>query len=182
MSAACASPIGWDRLVDYWAGDLPAADEDLVEEHLFACPTCSAMSAAVASVTEALRAELAPLLAPEALARLRASSMRIAENRMLPGERKEVPFPADIDLLVHCLGGLDLSRATRVGFRLRLEQSDAVVLDVDDAPFDRDGGAVLLACQHHFDVFPPDTIAEVRAVDDAGRETVASYAILHRFA
>jgi Putative zinc-finger len=182
VSGPCTRPVSWAELADYWAGDLPPAVAERLEEHLFGCAACSAVSASMAAITEALRAEIAPLLTPDALDRLRARGLRIAENRMLPHERKRVPFPAEVDLVIHRLGGLDLSRATRVGFTLRIEGTDRVVVDIEDAPFDRATGTVLLACQHHFDVLPPHTVAEVRARDDSGAETVAEYTILHDFA
>jgi hypothetical protein len=146
------------------------------------CATCSATSARVAAVTETLRAEIPALHAPEALARLREKGLRIEENRVLPDERKRVPFPTDVDLMIHRLGGLDLSTATRVSFTLRVEETDRIVVDIDDAPFDREGGAVLLACQHHFDIFPPNTVARVQAHHDSGAETVVEFTILHQFA
>ena len=179
MSDPCDRPVSWGALVDYWAGDLPAADLAAIEEHMMGCPSCTAVSARIAAITEALRGEVAPLLTDAALAALRARGLRIAENRMQPGERKQVPFPADVDLLIHRLGGLDLSAATRVSFTLRDEDSDRVLVELDDAPFDREGGALLLACQHHYDVLPPNTVAQVRAADDSGAVTIAEYTILH---
>jgi hypothetical protein len=182
MMDVCAAPVSWEQLVDYWAGELDGAVEASLEEHLFGCAACTATSASVAALTETLRAEIATLLTADAVARLHARGLRIAENPMLPAERKQVPFPADIDLLIHRLGGLDLSRATRVSFSMRIEESDQVVVEIDDAPFDRDAGAVLLACQHHFDVLPPNTVARVRTQDDRGTVTVAEYTILHLYA
>ncbi len=182
MTDVCASPVSWEHLVDYWAGELSGEVEATLEEHLIGCAVCTATSASVAALTETLRAEIAPLLTADAVARLRAKGLRIAENPMLPAERKHVPFPADIDLLIHRLGGLDLSRATRVSFSLRIEETDVVLAEIDDAPFDREAGAILLACQHHFDVLPPNTVAQVRAQDDRGIETVAEYTILHLYA
>jgi hypothetical protein len=179
---ACDSPVAWETLVDYWAGDLAAAAEGDLESHLMGCASCSATSARVAALTEALRAEIPALLAPDQLARLRATGLRIDENPMLPDQRKRVAFPADVDLMIHRLGGLDLSTATQVSFTLRVEETDQVVVDIDDAPFDREGGAVLLACQHHFDIFPPNTVARVRTRHQSGAETVAEFTILHQFA
>lgn len=180
--SGCPTPVSWEQLVDYWAGELAGDVEAALEEHLFACPPCAAASAGVAALTEALRTEIATLLTAEAVDRLRARGLRIAENRMRPDERRQVSFPADVDLLIHRLGGLDLSRAVRVGFSMRIEATDRVVVEIDDAPFDRQAGEVLVACQHHFDVFPPDTVARVTARDEHGAETVAEYTILHLFA
>src|SRR5262249_54003692 len=35
------TPIGFADVVDYWAGDLPRAEEDRIEEHVFTCPECA---------------------------------------------------------------------------------------------------------------------------------------------
>ncbi len=175
-------PLPWETLVDYWAGDLPAAAEQDVDEHVMGCASCATASARVAAITEMLRAEIPPVLTPDGLAALRARGLRIVDNPMTPGERRVVPFPPGVDILLHRLGGLDLGGATRVRFTLSDEATGRVFVDIDDAPFDRAGGEVLVACRRHFDAFPPDTVACVRARDAAGRDTVASYTILHRFA
>jgi anti-sigma factor RsiW len=181
VTGACASPVAWDTLADYWAGDLPPPAEEAVDEHLMGCAACSAVSARVAAIAETLRTEIPPVITGDELAALRARGLRIVENPMAPGARKPVVFPAGVDLLIHRLGGLDLTRATRVAFILRVEGTGRVLVDIDDAPFDRAAGAVLVACQKHFAALPPDTVAEVRARDAAGAEVAATYTILHRF-
>ena len=50
MTPVCASPIADERLIDYWTGDLPAADASSIEEHMFSCADCSARLDVVASV------------------------------------------------------------------------------------------------------------------------------------
>jgi hypothetical protein len=176
-----AHPVKWETFVAYWAGDLPEEEELTLEEHLFACAECTRESARVAAVTETLRASIPPLLTPELYARLRAKGLRCLENPMLPGERKEQRFPRDVELLVHRLGGLDLADAENVHFTLRQEGTDHVMASMENAPFDRAGNAVLLACQHHYASLPPDTVAEIRVKDRSGREHVATYTILHHF-
>ena len=37
----CATPVEFGDIVDYWAGDLSAADVDRIEEHVFACTVCA---------------------------------------------------------------------------------------------------------------------------------------------
>jgi hypothetical protein len=181
VSASCESRVSWDALVDYWAGDLPPTEEDVLEEHVMGCDECREASARVAAITETLRSMAAPVIGKETLERLRARGMRIVENPILPGERKPVFFPADADMLIHRLGGLDLSRAARVHFEIRDEVSGQVINTVEDAPFDRDAGTILIACQRHYAGMPPDTVIEIRAREDSGSETLATYTILHRF-
>lgn len=181
MTRRCTTPVSFELLVEYWSGEMPEADELAVDEHLMGCSSCTAESARVSAVTEALRAEIPPLLSPEGLAKLRARGLVVTENPMTPGERREVHFPKTTDVLLHRLGGLDLSTATRVDFRIWVESTGAPIFDLPHAPFDRDGGAVLVACQHHFVAYPPDTVAEVTVTRPTGVAAAVRYTILHRF-
>lgn len=181
MSAVCSEPIAFEELVAHWAGDLDPAREEAVELHLMGCAHCTQRSAGVAAITETMRHLIPPLLDRKAVDQLAARGLSILENPMSPGERREVVFPEDVDILLHRLGGLDLRDAVSVGFVLRDEQSARVLVAVDDAPFERATGEVLVACQQHYALMPHDTVAEVRTRDARGVERVASYTILHRF-
>ena len=105
----------------------------------------------------------------------------LKENVLSPGERREVVFPADADLLLHRLAGLNLARAERVTFTMRAESSGEMLGAMDSAPFEREEGAVLIPCQRHYAAFPHDTVAEVR-IHEPDAERVVTYTILHRFA
>src|SRR5262245_3490528 len=96
----CANPIAGGTLVDYWAGDLDEAGTAAVDEHLFGCADCTAASARVAAVAQALRAEIPSVVLRSAVERLRARGTRLRENRFVPGDRREVEF-ADAELLIH---------------------------------------------------------------------------------
>jgi hypothetical protein len=181
VSTGCLSPIAFETLVAYWAGDLEQAESDAVEEHVMGCASCTAASARVAAVSEGLRAQLPPVLSQEGVAKLRARGVRIADNPVLPGERKPAVFTADIDVLLHRLGGLDLARAARVDVMVSVEETGDVIMQNFDVPFERDTGEVLVACVKHFSAFPPNIAFSVRARDDAGNETVTSYVVPHVF-
>ncbi len=154
----CLNPLDWGTLVDYWAGDLDAAASDTVEDHLFGCADCTAAAARVAGVTEALRAALPPVVSRERIERLRARGARIRENDFLPGDRREVVFVRDADLLIHRLSGLDLTHADRVDFRIAAESTGELLASVEGVPFDPNEGAVLVACQRHYATMPADTV------------------------
>jgi anti-sigma factor RsiW len=171
----------WETLVAYFAGDLGAGDEGALEEHLFSCDACAREAARVAAVTETIRADVPLIVRAADVAALRARGLTIHENAFSPGEHKDVPFAPGVDLLIHRLGGLDLSGATRVAFTIGEAATGRAYFHADGVPFDREAGAVLVACQRHYDAFPPDCFAEVRVVDAAGAETVTRYGILHRF-
>jgi hypothetical protein len=184
MSAACQKPVSWADLVAYWTHDseaLPQAELLTLEDHLMGCARCSAESERVAQLTEAFRGLLPPVLEPEQVAELRSQGLTIVDNPMAPGESREVMFPHEVDIVLHRLGGLDLSRATRVSFVLSVVGTEQVMIELPQVPFDRERGEILLACQKHFADFPPDNVAEVRVQKDDGGTQQASYTILHRF-
>ncbi len=174
MSAHCQSPIEFETLVAYWAGDLETLASDRLEEHVMGCARCARASARVPQIP--------PIVSPEAVAKLRARGVRIVENPMRPGETKQVFFSSNIDVLLHRLGGLDLSNATRVTVTVSVQETGDVLLQNDDALFDREGGEVLIACQKHFSALPPNIVIGVRSTTESGKESLAVYTIPHVFA
>ena len=52
----CPAPIGFDEVVDYWAGDLSRADEDRIEAHVFACAACARELAAAQTLAAGIAA------------------------------------------------------------------------------------------------------------------------------
>jgi hypothetical protein len=181
MSHACLAPIAWERLVDYWAGDLDRAAIDDVEEHLFGCETCSLESARVARIAQALRTAIPPVVTLEQTAELRSRGLVVEENRFEPNERREVVFGRGVDILIHRLGGMDLSSAERVRVDVRIESTGQLVFEEHFAPFDRERGEVLIACQRHFAALPPDVAFEVSVFEPDGRTSAASFMVPHVF-
>ena len=177
----CANPIAGPTLVDYWAGDLGEAETAAVDEHLFGCADCTASSARVAAVAEALRAEIPSVLLRSAVDRMRARGARIRENGFAPGDRREVEFAADAELLIHRLGGLDLTGAERIDLRITSESTGALVSALQAVPFDRAEGAVLIACQRHYAALPHDTVMSLSIHAAGAPPRTATYTILHRF-
>jgi len=177
----CPHPIAWDTLVDYWAADLDEAATADVEDHLFGCPDCTAAAARVAALTEALRAALPPVISRARIEQLRARGARIRENTFSPGQRREVLFARDADLLIHRLAGLDLRQADRVDFRITAESTGELIAAVDGVPFDPAEGAVFVACQRHYGTLPADTVMSLAVHRPGASPATATYTILHRF-
>lgn len=178
---ACANPVSFEDLVAYWAGDQAEAETDRVEEHVMGCASCSAQSARIAAVVRAMKEMIPPLLTSDELGVLRARGLSIEENPMSPGERKTVVFGDALDVLVHRLRGMDPARVAEVHVRVTAEETGEILMDVPRASFDRNTGDVLVACQRHFAVFPPNIVVEVRSRDTEGSEQTARYFIPHTF-
>ena len=52
----CPAPIGFDAVVDYWAGDLTRAEEDRIDEHVFTCADCARELAAAEALAGGIAA------------------------------------------------------------------------------------------------------------------------------
>jgi hypothetical protein len=165
------------QLVEYWAKEV---DDPALEDHLFECEACTLEMERIQRVVSVFRDSLPPVITHEQLAELRSAGLVVEDNAFVPGTRKEVTFKSNLDLLVHRLTGLSLADATRVGVTVRSE-SGPVMHEDPFAPFDRERGEVLIACQKHFAVFPRDVAIDVRVYRDAGEPVVATYSIPHAF-
>jgi hypothetical protein len=173
----------WDALVDYWAGDLDARTSEALEEHVFGCDACTADSARAVRIVQTFRASVPAIVSAEQLQALRARGLAVVENDFRPGERQEVEFHPQTDVLIHRLTGLDLTKAERVLVLARVESTGYAMMEDFFAPFDRARGEVLIACQRHFRGFPPDLAFDVRAYDATGAALfeARTYLIPHVF-
>lgn len=176
----CAAPLSFDTLVAYWAGDLSPARLDEVEEHLFACDDCTRASARIAAITEHVRGLLPPVLTRAQVADLRARGLRVADNVVTTSTRSHVTFRTE-DVLIQHLSGLHLENAARVGVTVRVEESGELLIEQPAAPFDADAGELLLVCQRHFAVFPPNVVFVVKTTDHDGAERTDRFVVEHTF-
>ena len=137
MTRACASPIDDGRLIEYWTGDLPAAESDVLEAHLFACGGCSARLEGVASVAGGVAAlarqgRLSGIISRALLNRLQRDGVRVRQFTLDPGET--VPcaaFPGD-DVVVTSLQA-NLSGVRSVSLRVT-GPDDVLFGAIDDIP------------------------------------------------
>lgn len=181
MNGSCAHPLSFETLVAYWAGELPSDETDAVDAHVMGCAACTRTSERVALITEGIRATISPCISRRALDALRARGLRVEENLVRPGERRPLTFRTDVDLLVHRLGGMDLSHTERVHVRVSVEETGALINENPAAPFDAAAGEVLIACQHHFSALPPNIVFEVSTVAAGASKVAATYTIAHHF-
>jgi hypothetical protein len=181
MNALCAAPLPFETLVAYWAGDMPQAESDAVDAHLIGCATCATAAERIAVITEGIRASISPFITARELEAFRARGLRVEENPLRPGERAPVLFRRDVDLLVHRLRELDLSRAERVQVRVLSEKTGEVMMESPAAPFEAASGEVLIACQRHFSDLPPDVVFEVSVIEAGVTKASATYVVPHLF-
>ena len=179
---ACASPIGAERLVAYWANDCAPGEVTAIEDHVFACDECARESERVAHYARTLRNRIPPIVRREDVDAMRASGLVVRENLFEPSVRKDAVFHAGDDVLIHRLGGLDLAGADRVDVLVRSEHGGPIFKDLF-VPFDVTRGEILVACQRHFQALGPPEVAFDVEVHRAGAPVrKATYLIPHVFA
>src|SRR5262245_52103583 len=86
----CKQPIVFETLVAYWLGEVVPAAEEPLEEHLFACASCSGRLETLGALASGLRTLMregraAALITPKFLEALRREGLRIREYRVPPG-------------------------------------------------------------------------------------------------
>jgi hypothetical protein len=110
MKVECGAPLDPARLVDYWFGDLPEAEEARVEEHLFECGRCSARLQAFVALGEGVRrlaheGAVQVFVSPSFLSTAARGGLRTREYRLAPGDRVACTVTPEDDWLVGRLVG-----------------------------------------------------------------------------
>jgi hypothetical protein len=172
MTQACASPIADERLIDYWAGDVPDPDGTTIEEHLFACADCSARLEAVASVaggvaTLARQGRISGIISRAMLNKLQRDGVRVRQFILDPGET--VPcaaYPGD-DVVVTSLNA-NLAGVQSVSLRVT-GPGGTLFGAIDDIPVPAAATGVLWVTPGAFVRSMPSTQLRLtlRSADDA---------------
>ena len=179
--------ITLETLIAYWLGELPAAEEAPLEEHLFACAGCSARLEELAAFASGIRAvvregRVAAMISAPFLEALKRQGLRIREYRVPPGGRVECTLLADDDAVVSRMQAT-LTGVTRVDALQRLELGGEVrEMRLEDVPFDPAAGEVLtlpVAAARLRKL--PAHVMRVRlvAVDEAGERALGEYTFAH---
>ena len=176
-----------ERLAAYWLGELPVAEAEKLEEHLFACGHCAGrlewLAALSAGVRVAVRAGAFGLVvsAPFVEAMKRAG-MRLREYRLGPGGSVNCTIRADEDAVISRIGA-PLAGVRRIDMLQRVEVGGVEQPEVrlEDVPFDPRSGEVLF--------IPPPAALKKRpahrfrvrlvSVGEAGEALVGEYTFAH---
>jgi hypothetical protein len=181
---ACAKPIDAAVLMDYWLADLPAGDEEAVEQHLMACDVCGERLREIIGLADSLRAlarsgSLQVVIGEGLLAHASASGRRVREYAPARGEAIQCTVAADDDFLVARLAA-DLTGASRVDLSW-CDSRGAELQRMSDIPIRAGAGSVI--CQQSITwakAGPSSTmVARLVAVTDAGDEDVLGEYTFH---
>jgi hypothetical protein len=169
-----------EDLVALWTRDVPAAEADALEAHLFACDDCAAASEKLGALAAGLREVIPPVISHAHRDRLAAAGHRLRFTPVDAGKGARAVFSKDVDFLVHVLRG-DFSRAERVDVEVLTPDGTPRLL-FEHVPFDAKAGEVLIACQRHYQhMFPGDPVFRVHAVEDGERRRVGDYVVAHEW-
>lgn len=183
----CATPIDVERLVAYWLGELPAADETPIEEHFFACPHCARRLEELAALAYGVRAvvragAVQAVITLPFLEQMKRQGMRIREYRVAPGGRVACTIGEDDDAVVGRMQ-VDLAGVTRVDALQSLDLGDGRVQRwrLEDVPFDRTADEVLsLPSAVALRKLPAHTYrVQLVTVDAEGERPLGEYTFAH---
>jgi hypothetical protein len=182
VTAVCADPIADERLVDYWAHDLPDADVDTLEEHLFSCAACTARLEAVASVSAGVAAlarqgRVSGIISRALLNRLQRDGVRIRQYTLDPGET--VPcaaFPGD-DVVVTAMNA-DLTGHRTVSLVVT-GHGGMPFGRLEEVPVPESSSGVLWATPGAFVRSMPSQQLHLTLRSNDGGEVIAEYVLDH---
>jgi anti-sigma factor RsiW len=143
----CDNPIDAAVLADYWISALSEAEEETVEEHLFACDPCGARLREMIALAEEIRrlareGSLRMVVSDEFLRRAEKAGLRVRQYAPPAGGSVQCTVTAEDDLLIGRLAA-DLAGAGRVDLSI-CDERGAEQSRMRDIPVNPSSGGVVL--------------------------------------
>jgi len=183
VTVTCTTPVTDETLLAWWAGELSAAEQDPLEEHLLSCADCARRGEGLAAVAEGVRGlvrtgELPTVLLPAAIERLRQEDRRIREYCVPPGGGVQCTVGPDDDVVLARLEA-DLDGVSQLDLVIRID--DGPEQRVPDLPFDPAGGELVFAPSADTLRAMPAHVQRMRllAVDLQGERVLGEYTFDH---
>ena len=180
----CASPIPLATLLEYWLGELDAAREAQLDEHLLGCGHCSANLQGLVDLGGEVRAAVRAgavhaVLTDAFVQRLAAQGLRLREYRVPHNGSVHCTVAPDDDLLITRLDA-PLAGVERIDVE-RLGDEGAVLERLRDVPFDAAAGEVVFTPRmEHIRALPASTVRyRLLAVAPSGERLVGEYTFHH---
>lgn len=172
---SCPSPIDGAILADYWLGLLPSPEENVLEEHLFACDECGARLREVIALSQgvsnlAREGSLFMIVSEAFLERASERGLRVRQYAPPRSGSVECTVTAEDDLLIGRLNA-DLTGAARIDLSL-CDERGIEQIRFADIPFHPEAPAVLFQQSITYAKAAPSgvLVARLLASDEAGRQ------------
>jgi hypothetical protein len=172
---SCANPLDAAVLGDYWLGALPPAEEEAIEEHVFACDECETRLQEMVLLADGIRklareGSLLMVVSDAFLRRVADEGLRVREYAPPNGGSIACTVTAEDDFLIGRLTA-DLSGAKRVDLSL-CDRMGTEQLRLADIPFHSDDHSVAFQQSITYAKGAPSEtlIARLLALDDSGGE------------
>jgi hypothetical protein len=169
-----------EQLAAYWLGELPEADAQALEEHVFACGVCTAASARMAALPRAIAVAVRAIVSTADAARIKARDPLVRRVVVAAGERAIVDFSAGAHAQLVAFQ-TDLQGVTRVDVRLSSLDGETITVE-EDVPFDSEAGTITIACRVHFATagqFPLEVSLHAEAIRGGLRHSLGSIVLDH---
>jgi hypothetical protein len=182
---SCAWSLDAATLAEYWLGTLVAAEEESVEEHLFACEECGVRLDWVIALAEGLRAvtregSLLTVVSETFLKRAEEEGLRARQYAPAAGGSIQCTVTAEDDLLVGRLAA-KLSTAKRIDLSL-CDPGGVEQFRLRDIPFEPAVGSVLWQQSITFAKAAPTStmVAKLIEIGESGSENLlGEYTFCH---
>ena len=182
---SCARSLDAATLAEYWLGTLVAAEEESVEEHLFACEECGVRLDWVIALAEGLRAvtregSLLTVVSETFLKRAEEEGLRVRQYAPAAGGSVQCTVTAQDDLLVGRLAA-KLSTAKRIDLSL-CDPGGVEQFRLLDIPFEPAADSVLWQQSITFAKAAPTStmVAKLIEVGESGSENLlGEYTFCH---
>lgn len=180
----CPAPIEFATVVDYWAGELSGAEEERLEDHVFACSDCARTLAAAEALTRRIAAvaregRLDSVVTDAILNRLAAEGLRIRMYTLDGPGIVQCSVWADDDLVVSRIRA-DFAEVDSVTIVTRQASGDEIsrLSDVAVRPGQREILNAFSAA--HLRTLPPTRVlVTVTGQIGGGERTIAEYTLEH---
>lgn len=182
-STACAAPIEFARLVDYWLGEVDPELELWMDEHLLECGHCSEQLAGLAALADGIRAafkngEVRAFLSDAFVKHFTDLGMRVREYEVPRDSSVNCMVAPDDEVLVARLQA-PLTDVARLDAEFLID--GAVADQFRDIPFNPTSGEVVIAPKIASFRKLPSGQHRLRliAVEGIGRRVIGEYTFNH---
>jgi hypothetical protein len=181
----CNRPLTVAELTEYWLGDLAQTQQSAIEEHIFACSGCSRLLEEIVALGGSLRTmartgQVAAILAPAFIERLRTDGVRIREYSLQPGGSVNCSVAPTDDLTIAHLHA-PLEGVRRLDLVLDISEGGLPPSRLADVAFNPAAGELVLAPRMS-DLRRLGTVTQrvrLLSVGESGEQVIAEYVFNH---